>query len=127
MHFGEHITIDGYGGSKSKLSDKDLIHKVLVDLPSKLGMKIFSGPHLKYCGGGSPKDDGGWSGVVLINESHISIHNFPDAKFLTADVYTCKNGMNVKYVENYFKKKFSLKDVEVNFIKRGTRYSQNLK
>ncbi|MDQ5889882.1 MAG: S-adenosylmethionine decarboxylase proenzyme, partial [Patescibacteria group bacterium] len=41
---------------------------------------------------------------------------------VSADVYTCKNGMDVEPIENFFRDKFSLADIETNFIKRGTRY-----
>ena len=37
------------------------------------------------------KDDDqfGWTGVVLLAESHISIHTYPELKALYADVFTC--------------------------------------
>jgi len=44
--------------------------------------------------------------------------------FVSIDVYTCKNGMDTDFVLKYFKEKFELKDIEQNFIKRGTRYPE---
>ena len=122
MNFGEHVTIDGYNGDKKLLINKEIVFSCLNDLPEVLGMRKFSQPEIYWIPGNNKKDPGGWSGVVLINESHISIHNFPDRQFLTADVYTCKNGMDATFIENYFKQKFALNDIETNFIKRGTRY-----
>ena len=122
MNFGEHLTIDGYGGDKKKLNDKKLVSKCLNELPGILGMEKLSRPEIYFAKGNNHKDPGGWSGFVVIKESHISIHTFPARGFLSADVYTCKNGMDIKKIVNYFKKKFSLKDTEENFIKRGTRY-----
>ena len=52
----------------------------------------------------------------------MSIHTFPARGFVSIDVYTCKNGMDTEFVSKYFKEKFDLKDIETNFIKRGTRY-----
>ena len=66
----------------------------------------------------------GWSGFVVIAESHISIHTFPTNGFLSADVYTCKNGMDTEFILNYFKENFDLKEIEHNFIKRGTKYGK---
>lgn len=125
MHFGEHVTIDGYQGSKEKLNDKELVLSCLNDLPGELGMKKLSQPEIYFAPGNNTKDPGGWSGFVVIEESHISIHTFPGRGFVSADVYTCKNGMDIAYIENYFKQKFELKDIETNFIKRGTRYPDN--
>ena len=65
------------------------------------------------------------SGVVLIAESHMSIHTFPKRGFLSADIYTCKNGLDVKAAVLYFKSRFGLKSIERHFIKRGTKYPQH--
>ncbi len=120
--FGEHVTVDGYGGDYDKLNDKNLVFQCLLNLPEKLGMQRLSDPVIYFAEGNGEKDQGGWSGVVIIMESHISIHTFPDRGFLSADVYTCKNGMDTKIIFDYFTEKFNLKDLETNFIKRGTRY-----
>lgn len=123
MHFGEHLTIDGYSGSKEKLDDRELVLFCLNDLPEKLGMHKLAEPVIYLAKGNDIKDPGGWSGFVVIEESHISIHTFPERGFISADVYTCKNGMDNDFILNYFKEKFTLSDIEHNFIKRGTRYS----
>ncbi len=122
MHFGEHITIDGYGGSFEKLNDKELILNCLNGLPERLGMKKLALPVVYDAPDNDKKDPGGWSGFVVIAESHISIHTFPAKGFVSADVYTCKNGMDTDFILSYFKEKFELKDVEHHFIKRGLRY-----
>jgi len=125
MHFGEHLTIDGYGGSFEKLEDRGLILKVLKDLPKQLGMLTISPPVVLRYAGNAIKDPGGWSGYVMIAESHISIHTFSKRGFLTADVYTCKNGLDIKTVQNYFREQFDLQKLEINFIKRGLKYPKN--
>lgn len=125
MHFGEHVTIDGYGGNESLLNDKKVVLACLNDLPEQLGMHKLSEPVVYFSEGNDIKDPGGWTGVVVIDESHISIHTFPKRGFLSADVYTCKNGMDSELIFDYFKSKFELKDMETNFIKRGTKYPQN--
>ena len=122
MNFGEHVTIDGYDGDKKLLNNKKLVFSCLNDLPEELGMNKLSKPEIYWADGNDKKDPGGWSGFVVIEESHIAIHTFPGRGFVSADVYTCKNGMDVAFIENYFRQKFALGDIETNFIKRGTRY-----
>lgn len=122
MNFGEHITIDGYEGDYEKLNTKELVLSCLNDLPNLLGMKQLSKPEVYFAPGNDLKDPGGWSGFVVIEESHISVHTFPGRGFVSADVYTCKNGLDQDFIINFFKDKFLLKDVETNLIKRGTRY-----
>ncbi|MBI2627383.1 adenosylmethionine decarboxylase [Candidatus Nomurabacteria bacterium] len=127
IQFGEHITIDGYGGDYESLNSKETILFLLSDLTEKLGMKMLSGPMVVSAPGNWAKDPGGWSGVVIIAESHVSVHTFPKRRFVSADVYSCKNGLDVQKIVAYFTKTFKLSDVETHFIRRGTRYpAENL-
>ena len=127
MHFGEHITIDGYDGDPKLLNSKRAVKSCLAELAKILKMhplariKIVSAPdnHIK--------DPGGWSAFMVIAESHLSIHTFPRRHFLSADVYTCQNGLDVLFVVDFFKKKFKLGDVEMHHIKRGTKYPEHNK
>lgn len=116
--------LDGYGGDQAKLNDKELVRKCLDELPEILGMKKLAEPEVYFAQGNDIKDPGGWSGFVVIAESHISIHTFPKRGFLTADAYTCRNGMDIKFIEEYLKEKFGLRDTETNFVKRGMRYPE---
>ena len=127
IQFGEHIMIDGYGGDYELLNNKEIVSFVLSDLPKKLGMKTLSEPMVVSAPDNGMKDPGGWSGFVIIAESHISLHTFPKRRFVSADVYSCKNGTDVQKIVNYFTETFKLSDVETNFVKRGTRYpTENL-
>ena len=124
QNFGEHLTIDGYGGNQDLLNNKDLVLNCLKNLPDRLGMKVIFGPEVIFAESNDKKDPGGWSGIVMIAESHISIHTFPKRGFISADVYTCQNGLDQGLISNYFKETFALQDLETNFIKRGTRYPE---
>lgn len=121
-NFGEHLTLDGYGGDRDLLNDEMLVRNALSDLPSKLGMKTLSEPQVYFAPDNRIKDPGGWSGFVVIMESHISIHTFPKRGFVSADVYTCQNGLDINFISEYFTNLFKLKNIETNFIKRGTKY-----
>ena len=123
-HFGEHLTIDGYNGSYNKLNNEKLVYKCLDTLPEKLGMHKLSKPVVYFAKGNDTKDPGGWSGFVVIEESHISIHTFPGRGFISADVYTCQNGLNVKKIKKIFKEMFELSSLETNFLIRGKKYPQ---
>ncbi len=114
--------IDGYQGNQKKLNNKKLVEKMLSDLPKKLKMHIVMGPVVRFIEGNDKKDPGGYSGFVVIAESHISIHTFPARKFVSADVYTCTDQLNKSFILKYFKKAFDLKEMEINFVKRGTKY-----
>src|ERR1700741_1287228 len=110
MHFGEHLTIDGYGGKQELLDNKELVLGCLSELVEKIGMKKLAEPVVYQALANNKKDPGGWTGFVIIQESHISIHTFPARGFLSADVYTCKNGLDTDLVIDYFKERFQLQD-----------------
>jgi S-adenosylmethionine decarboxylase len=121
-HFGEHFMIDGYHGSREKLSDKQLIQRYLDDLPTKLGMRKLAEPTVRWAEPNGIKDPGGWSGFVVINESHISIHTFPARLFASIDVYTCRNGLATAEIEAYSREVFGFAELETNFVVRGKKY-----
>ena len=125
MHFGEHVTIDGYEGDFELLNSVDVVRKCFTDLLAALGMHALYGPEVISAPDNQIKDPGGWSGFVIIAESHISIHTFPRRKFISADVYTCQNGLDVEFVTSFFKERFKLAEIEINFIKRGVKYPQH--
>lgn len=121
-HFGVHLTIDGYGGDLDRLADREFIQEWLDRLPAAIGMHKIADPLLVEVGELSEKDPGGLSGFVLIAESHISIHTFPQRGFLSADVYTCQNHIDVDRVLAHFREAFGLAEIETHLIRRGTRY-----
>ena len=126
-HFGEHLTLDGYHGNYDLLNSKEVVMDALHDLTTELNMHILGGPTVYFAGGNDLKDPGGWSGFVVIEESHISIHTFPARGFLSADVYTCQNGLDQNLIKQFFRDRFMIEKEEVNFLIRGTRYpSENI-
>lgn len=114
--------LDGYQGSYEKLNDEALVLQTLNELPSILNMHQLAPPVVYFAKGNDERDPGGWSGVVVIEESHISIHTFPAKGFVSIDAYTCKNGLDTKKIEEYYTSTFELKDIETNLVNRGTRY-----
>lgn len=120
--FGVHFTLDGYGGNPEKLNDPNLMEKILYELPEKMDMERMIDPIVKYAEPRNIKDGGGYSGFVIIVESHISIHTFPKKRFVSIDAYSCREGMDAKAIENYFRDAYDLQETEVQFFKRGLKF-----
>ncbi|MEM7023180.1 MAG: S-adenosylmethionine decarboxylase [Pseudomonadota bacterium] len=123
--FGVHLTLDGYGGSPELLSNAEHVRRCLSELPEQLGMHKLIEPMLVEVGEHSAKDPGGVSGFVMIAESHISVHTFSLRGFVSADVYTCQNCLETERISRYFTEAFALQDLELNLVRRGTRYPQH--
>src|SRR5579871_96744 len=119
--FGLHLMLDMYNCSLEVLNDKDLVENILKTLPEQIGMKILMGPYVTFAQPNGKRDPGGWTGVVVIQESHITVHTFIKRRFVTIDVYSCKEFDAQTCIEE-FKKTFKTDDIEYTIETRGTKY-----
>lgn len=118
--FGLHLTIDGYGCDKKRLEDIGHIFNLLDKLPEIIGMTKITVPYVIPYYGKKP-EDWGISGFVMIAESHISVHTFPEKNYVTIDVYSCNQFDSEKAVD-FFVNAFDIKEIEKNEITRGLKF-----
>jgi len=121
-YFGVHYMLDGYGADLERLQDKTALTHILETLPQKIGMHSISDPVVVEVGEKNKKDPGGISGFVMIAESHISFHTFPNRAFVTIDVYTCNDTLDTEALTREFSDYFMPTDIETQLIKRATNY-----
>lgn len=114
--------LDGYGADPETLKDINKLTSLLNTIPAGMNMHPISEPLVVEVGPQNRKDPGGVSGFVLIAESHISFHTFPNRGFITVDVYTCQNEMDTDKLTSFFVDGFKLKDQDTKVVPRGTRY-----
>ncbi len=99
---GVHLIIDGV---LSHSVDEEVVRRILSELPALIGMKILAGPYVVE---GVPENPG-WTGFVIIDKSHLSIHTFYEGNKVSVDVFSCKTfeeGIVFRYLEKHlpFKK-----------------------
>ena len=78
---GTHLLIDLWGATN--LADPELIDRALREGAEVAGATILHS-HFHHF---SP--NGGVSGVVVLAESHISIHTWPERDFAAIDIFMC--------------------------------------
>lgn len=61
----------------------------------------------------------GVTGIVLLAESHISIHTWPEFNYVALDIYTCGDKSSPQKALEYLKSEFNPKRFEISRIKRG--------
>ncbi|MBD3273345.1 adenosylmethionine decarboxylase [Candidatus Dependentiae bacterium] len=61
----------------------------------------------------------GITGMVILAESHISVHTWPEKKYVAIDVFTCGQHTQPKTAMKYLAKKLSPKKIDSQFINRG--------
>ncbi len=125
--FGVHFMMDGYNADKNKLQDEAALGQLLVDLPLKMGMHTICDPVVVSVGPNNHKDPGGISGFVMIAESHLSFHTFPNRGFVSIDVYTCQNQLDTDKLKAELTEAFGINNSDVYVQKRGLSYpSENI-
>jgi S-adenosylmethionine decarboxylase len=80
---GRHLLADFHGVRAELLTDAGTLELLLCDAAGAAGAHVLSA-HLHRFGGG-----GGVTGVVLLRESHISIHTWPEFGYAALDIFMC--------------------------------------
>ena len=119
-----HLVIDGFGAQPEKLQDLALVFDLLDNFPDAIGMTKIMPPYVFRYTGIKP-EDWGVSGVVLIAESHISIHTFPEKNYVSVDIFSCK-AFDTDFASDYLKKTFGLTKFECNLLDRGTEFPKEI-
>ncbi len=78
---GTHLLVDMWG--TINLTDIGVIEKALCDAATAADATILH-VHLKQF-----TENGGVSGVLVLAESHISIHTWPERAFAAIDIFMC--------------------------------------
>ncbi len=61
----------------------------------------------------------GMTGVLLLAESHIALHSWPEYKYVALDIFTCGAKAFPEKALEVLKREMKPKRVEVKIIKRG--------
>jgi len=114
-----HLMLELYGCDCHILSDEDLVHQVLNEYPARVDMEKVSPVHLYQVETSNPLD-AGLSGFVVIAQSHISLHAWPEYGEVDIDICSCKEFSQEDAIA-FAKQMFQTDDVEAHFVVRGTR------
>ncbi len=114
-----HLMLELYGCDRHILSDKSLVNSVLDEYPAHVEMEKVSPVHLYQIETSNPLD-AGLSGFVVIAQSHISLHAWPEYGEVDIDICSCKEFSQEDAIA-FAKQMFQTDDVEAHFVVRGTR------
>ena len=118
--FGPHLIIEASGCSK-KILDVETVRRFLENAVKRLKLTKISEPFVEYYDLG--KWNKGVSGIILISESHITIHSFIKDGWIFADVFSCKEIDN-KTFEGMVRKEFKPKRMESTYLRRGKGFKR---
>lgn len=69
----------------------------------------------------------GISGVVVIAESHLTIHTWPEYDYAAVDIFTCGDIIKPEVAASFLIKEFGCKNPSIVEMKRGILSHENLK
>lgn len=119
--FGYELLVDCYDCKEGVCDDIALCYEFLdkivdfIDMEKQGEPAVFRTDEERFPG----KD--GLSGWVPLAESSIVIHTLSLNGYISLDVYSCKE-FNIQKVIEFVKKWFNPKNVDTNFVHRGTKY-----
>ena len=115
-----HLVIDGFGGDVGKMWDVELVRQFLNSYPEALGMTRITEPRVLEYQAPNPEDSG-VSGFVIIAESHISIHTFPEKSYVNIDLFSCRAFDHERALQDA-KALFDLEEVDTWLLDRGLEW-----
>ncbi len=109
---GLHILADLYGVEAGKIDHVEDVKALLEGAVKYAGLsKLSSHFHQFYPHGAT--------GIILLEESHISIHTWPEHGYAAIDVYTCGGKEKTFKAMEYILKVLKPKRVDEKIAERG--------
>lgn len=109
---GKHLLIDLYGCPADLLNDVAALETVMVEAAHRAGATVLNTTFHRF----SPC---GVSGVVVIQESHLTIHTWPEQGFAAIDLFTCGEQTRPRRALAYLKRTLQSEHCEVQRLVRG--------
>lgn len=110
--FGRHFLVEYHGCSFDVLNNPDAIEGLMRYAAEQAGTTIVTSTFHPF----TPQ---GVSGVVVISESHLSIHTWPEVGYAAVDFYTCGDGQP-EAAHEVLRAGLEAERCEVMVVHRGT-------
>ena len=109
---GRHVLVEFFGCSSEILNEVSTIEKAMLQAAEDAEATIINSTFHHF----SPY---GVSGVVVIQESHLAIHTWPEFQYAAVDIFTCGDVINPWIAYDYLKKAFEAKQGSSIELRRG--------
>jgi len=114
MFIGKHVYADLVQCNPTLLTDKTYLEQVLWDAALAANATPLS-KHTHDFG------NGGLSCVIIVTESHISIHTWPEYCYAAVDIFTCDKQTNPEAALNHILDKLCAIGINIDIKERGAQ------
>ncbi len=111
---GVQILADLYDCDPAALDSEDGIRACMIEAARRCGATVVAHCFHRY----SPH---GISGVVVIAESHLAIHTWPEHGYAALDLFTCGDTLNADACFSYLKEMLHSQRHTMTTVQRGPR------
>lgn len=108
----KHLLVDLHGCPADLLNDVTALEKVMIEAAQRAGATVINSMFHHF----SPF---GVSGVVVIQESHLTIHTWPEQGFAAIDLFTCGTQTRPRRALTHLKRALQCTQIEVRQFMRG--------
>lgn len=98
----------------SILDDIDFLKEIMIDAAVKSQAEVLSVTYKKF-------EPNGCTILILVSESHLSIHTYPEEKFAAIDCYTCGKKVDPQVAINYLIDRLNPEKKYVKKLIRGVK------
>lgn len=109
---GRHILAEYYQCDVDILNNIDVVEKFMKNAAVKAGSTIVDSVFRRF-------EPHGISGVVVIAESHLAIHTWPEYGYAAVDLFTCGENVDPWVAYEYLREMFNSGDAECREVPRG--------
>ena len=109
---GRHLLLELNNCNKEVLNDIELLKNCLTETAEQIGATVVNTAFHQF----SPY---GVSGVVVVAESHLCIHTWPEYSYAAVDVFTCGDSIDPIDAIEPLTKHLESKDPSFMELKRG--------
>ena len=113
MIVGTEWLIEAFNCDAQKLRELAVLQDVFAQIIEDLGLKTLGVPAWHKFGG-----EGGVTGLVMLTESHLTCHTYPEYQTATFNLYCCRTRPEWNW-EGKLKEMLSASDVKITKIERG--------
>src|ERR1700730_3984325 len=110
--FGRHIAVDTWGVDFDLLNHAEWLEAQLVEAAERCGATVLSIQSKQF-------EPQGATVLVLLSESHLSIHTYPEKGFAALDCYTCGETVDPQLAIDYLVSILKPKTMNATKLVRG--------
>ncbi|MFB5678536.1 adenosylmethionine decarboxylase [Paenibacillus terreus] len=92
--FGRHVAVDAWGVGFELLNNAEFLQTQLVEAAEACGATVLSVQSKQF-------EPQGATVLVMLSESHLSIHTYPERGFAAIDCYTCGETVDPQLAIDY--------------------------